>query len=84
MVKKTKKENSKEPFDKDIHSTLDILNEMVNNKSENIKRGEQQCESIKGRIAELREKINKHLDYLEEKLCQERHQLESGKIKCGN
>ncbi|XP_071160484.1 uncharacterized protein [Mytilus edulis] len=68
VVDVTKIDNSKESLDKDICSTLNILNKMVNDKSENISRGEQQCDNIKGGIAEFRMKINKHLDHLEAKL----------------
>ncbi|VDI02630.1 Hypothetical predicted protein [Mytilus galloprovincialis] len=71
VVEKTKIEKFKESLDKDIRSTLDNLNKMVQNKSGNIKREEQQYESIKETIAIFREKINNHLDHLEEKLCHE-------------
>ncbi|CAG2255552.1 unnamed protein product [Mytilus edulis] len=71
VVEKTKIEKCKESLDTDIRSTLDILNKMVKNKSGNIKREEQQYESIKETIAIFREKINNHLDHLEEKLCHE-------------
>ncbi|CAC5423273.1 unnamed protein product [Mytilus coruscus] len=71
IVQKTKMEKSKESLDKDINSILDILNRIKTNKSGKIKRGEQQCNSIKGRIAKFRKKINEHLDELEKKLCQE-------------
>ncbi|XP_071135069.1 putative leucine-rich repeat-containing protein DDB_G0290503 [Mytilus edulis] len=71
VVEKTKFEKSKESLDKDINSALHILMKIVNNKSGNIKRGEQQYESIKKTIANYREKINNHLDHLEEKLYHE-------------
>ncbi|VDH89874.1 Hypothetical predicted protein [Mytilus galloprovincialis] len=71
VVEKTKIEKSKESLDKDINSALHILMKIVNNKSGNIKRGEQQYESIKKTIANYREKINNHLDHLEEKLYHE-------------
>ncbi|XP_071161438.1 putative leucine-rich repeat-containing protein DDB_G0290503 [Mytilus edulis] len=71
VVEKTKIEKLKESLDTDIRSTLDILNKMVKNKSGNIKREEQQYESIKETIAIFREKINNHLDHLEDKLCHE-------------
>ncbi|VDI18801.1 Hypothetical predicted protein [Mytilus galloprovincialis] len=74
VVEKTKTEKSKESLDKDINSVIRILNKIVNNKSENIKRGVQQCDSIKGRIAEFKKKINKHLDHLEQKLY---HQIDT-------
>ncbi|XP_076100374.1 uncharacterized protein LOC143069563 [Mytilus galloprovincialis] len=71
VVEKTKIEKFKESLDTDIRSTLDILNKIVENKSGNIKREEQQYESIKETIAKFREKINNHLDHLEEKLFHE-------------
>ncbi|XP_076089879.1 uncharacterized protein LOC143061570 [Mytilus galloprovincialis] len=71
VVEKTKIEKSKESVEKDINSILHLLDKMVNNKSTNIKTGEQQCEGIKKSIHKIREKINKHLDHLEKKLCQE-------------
>ncbi|CAC5418882.1 unnamed protein product [Mytilus coruscus] len=39
VVEKAKIEKSKESLDKDINSTLDILNEMVNNKNKTSKEG---------------------------------------------
>ncbi|CAC5418145.1 TRIM2_3 [Mytilus coruscus] len=71
VVDNTKIEKSKKKIDNDINSTLQILNEIINNKSGNIKRGEQQVDSIKKTIVKYRKKINKHLDDLEKKLCQE-------------
>ncbi|VDI60782.1 Hypothetical predicted protein [Mytilus galloprovincialis] len=71
VVEETKMEKSKESSDKDINSILDILNKIMVNKLENINRGEQQYDSIKGRIAEVRKKMNHHLDKLEKKLCKE-------------
>ncbi|CAC5370162.1 unnamed protein product [Mytilus coruscus] len=71
VVEKTKIEKSKESLDKNINSTLDVLTKMVNNKSGNIKRGEQQCGSIKERIAKFRNQINKHLDQLKKNFYQE-------------
>ncbi|CAC5403579.1 TRIM2_3 [Mytilus coruscus] len=44
---------------------------MVNKKSSNIKKGEQQHTHINESINKIREEINKHLDYLEKKLCKE-------------
>ncbi|CAG2238013.1 unnamed protein product [Mytilus edulis] len=43
----------------------------MSNKSGNIQRGEEQVDSIKETIGKYRKKINKHLDDLEKKLCQE-------------
>ncbi|XP_063415639.1 uncharacterized protein LOC134697350 [Mytilus trossulus] len=75
VVEKTKIQQSKESVDKDINSILHLLDGMVNNKSTNIKTGEQQCEGIKNSIHKIREKMNKHLDHLEKKLCQETDKL---------
>ncbi|CAG2219792.1 unnamed protein product [Mytilus edulis] len=71
VVDNTKIEKSTKKIDNDINSTLHILNEIINNKSGNIKRGEEQVDSIKETIGKYRKKINKHLDDLEKKLCQE-------------
>ncbi|XP_052104012.1 transcription intermediary factor 1-alpha-like [Mytilus californianus] len=71
VVDNTKIEKSQKKIDNDINSTLHILKEIMNNKSENMIRGEQQVNSIKKTIAKYRKKINKHLDDLEKKLCQE-------------
>lgn len=71
IVEETKMEKSKQHLEKDINSILDILNKMLINKSGNIKRGEQQCDSVKDRIVEFRNEINEHLDNLEKKLCKE-------------
>ncbi|XP_076089715.1 uncharacterized protein LOC143060389 [Mytilus galloprovincialis] len=71
VVEKTKIDETKESVEKDINSILHLLDKMVNNKSTNIKTEEQQCEGIKKSIHKIREKMNKHLDHLEKKLCQE-------------
>ncbi|CAG2189114.1 unnamed protein product [Mytilus edulis] len=44
---------------------------MGNEKTSNIKKGDQQCENIKEPISKFREEINKHLDHLEKKLYKE-------------
>ncbi|CAG2194092.1 TRIM56 [Mytilus edulis] len=75
VVEKTKIEKSKESVEKEIYSILHVLDKMVNNKSINIQTGEQQCENIKKSFHKIREKINKHLDHLEKKLCQETDNL---------
>ncbi|XP_071150768.1 uncharacterized protein [Mytilus edulis] len=75
VVEKTKIQKSKESVEKDINSILHLLDKVVNNKSTNIKTGEQQCEGIKKSFHKIREKINKHLDHLEKKLCQETNDL---------
>ncbi|CAG2250382.1 unnamed protein product [Mytilus edulis] len=69
VVDKTKIENSKESVETNINSILNLLGTLINNKS--IKRGENQCVSIKQSIKVIRQEINKHLDHLEKKLCQE-------------
>ncbi|CAC5401142.1 unnamed protein product [Mytilus coruscus] len=71
VVEKTKIEETKESVDKDTNSILHLLDKMVNNKSTNIKTGEQKCEDIKKSIVKIRNQMNKHLDHLEKKLCQE-------------
>ncbi|CAG2256983.1 unnamed protein product [Mytilus edulis] len=71
VVDNTKIEKSTKKIDMDINSTLQILNEIMSNKSINIQRGEEQVDSIKETIGNYRKKINKHLDDLEKKLCQE-------------
>ncbi|XP_052093235.1 uncharacterized protein LOC127729455 [Mytilus californianus] len=71
VVEKTKINKSIESVEKDINSITHFLEKLVKNKSGNLKRGEQQCETIKQSISEIRNEINKHLDNLEEKLCKE-------------
>ncbi|CAG2239334.1 unnamed protein product [Mytilus edulis] len=71
VVEKTKIEKSKESVEKDINSITHFLDKLVNNKSGNLKRGEQQYETIKQSVSKIRNEINKHLDHLEEKLCKE-------------
>ncbi|CAG2237383.1 unnamed protein product [Mytilus edulis] len=71
VVEKTKIEKSKESVEKDINSVLQLLGKVVNNKSQNIKRGEQEYESIKEFIVKIRNEIDKHLIHLEKKICNE-------------
>ncbi|XP_052059331.1 uncharacterized protein LOC127699992 [Mytilus californianus] len=71
VVEKTKIEKSKESVEKDINSILSFLETLINKKSKNIKSGENQIGSIKKSIKGIRQEINKHLDHLEKKLCQE-------------
>ncbi|CAG2246168.1 unnamed protein product [Mytilus edulis] len=71
IVEKTKIEKSKESVEKDINSILQLLGKIVNNKSQNIKRGEQEYKSIKEFIVKIRNEIDKHLTHLEKKICQE-------------
>ncbi|XP_063420867.1 uncharacterized protein LOC134706088 [Mytilus trossulus] len=73
VVEKTKTEKWQESVEKGIISITNFLDEMVNNKSENIRRGEKQSESIKKSVSQIRNEINKYLDNLEEKLCKEVH-----------
>ncbi|VDI38369.1 Hypothetical predicted protein [Mytilus galloprovincialis] len=75
VAEKTKLQKSKESVEKDINSILHLLDKMVNNKSTNIQTGEQQCEDIQKSFHKIREKINKHLDRLEKKFCQETDKL---------
>ncbi|XP_063418753.1 uncharacterized protein LOC134701535 isoform X1 [Mytilus trossulus] len=71
IVAKTKIENSKESVEKEINSILQLLGKIVNNKSQNIKRGEQEYESIKEFIVKICNEIDKHLTHLEKKIYQE-------------
>ncbi|CAG2190550.1 unnamed protein product [Mytilus edulis] len=71
VVEKTKIEKSKVTVEKDINHFLSILDQLVTSKSKNIKTGENHCIGVKKSINEIRKEINKHLDHLEEKLCQE-------------
>ncbi|XP_063396739.1 uncharacterized protein LOC134681180 [Mytilus trossulus] len=71
VVEKTKIEKSKESVEKEINSILQLLGKIVNNKSQNIKRGEQEYESIKEFIVKIRNEIDKHLTHLEKKIYQE-------------
>ncbi|CAG2254801.1 unnamed protein product [Mytilus edulis] len=71
VVEKTKIEKSKESVEKEINSILQLLGKIENNKSQNIKRGEQEYESIKEFIVKIRNEIDKHLTHLEKKICSE-------------
>ncbi|XP_076108491.1 uncharacterized protein LOC143076549 [Mytilus galloprovincialis] len=71
VVEKTKIEKSKESVEKEINSVLQLLGKVVNNKSQNIKRGEQEYESIKEFIVKIRSEIDKHLTHLEKKIYQQ-------------
>ncbi|XP_063418756.1 repetitive organellar protein-like isoform X2 [Mytilus trossulus] len=71
IVEKTKIEKSKESVEKEINSILQLLGKIVNNKSQNIKRGEQEYESIKEFIVKIRNEIDEHLTHLEKKIYQE-------------
>ncbi|XP_071133291.1 uncharacterized protein [Mytilus edulis] len=71
VVEKTKIEHSKETVEKDINYSLSILDQLVTSKLKNIKTGGNHCVGIQKSINAIRKEINKHLDRLEEKLCQE-------------
>ncbi|VDI37425.1 Hypothetical predicted protein [Mytilus galloprovincialis] len=71
VVEKTKIEKSKESVEKEINSILQLLGKIVNDKSQNFKRGEQEYESIKEFIVKIRNEIDKHLTHLEKKICNE-------------
>ncbi|XP_071123337.1 uncharacterized protein [Mytilus edulis] len=71
VVDTTNTEQSKGTIEREISSILSFLDKLVNNKSKNINTGEHQYISIKKSIGEIRKEINKHLDHLEKKLCQE-------------
>ncbi|XP_071128310.1 uncharacterized protein [Mytilus edulis] len=71
VVEKTKIDKSKENVETDINSILSLLEKLINHKSKNIKTGENNYKGIHKSIKVMRQEINKHLDHLEEKLCQE-------------
>ncbi|CAG2236383.1 unnamed protein product [Mytilus edulis] len=71
VVEKTTIENSKVTVEIDINYFLSILDQLVTSKLKNIKTGEDHCIGLQKSINETRKEINKHLDQLEEKLCQE-------------
>ncbi|XP_076076180.1 uncharacterized protein LOC143047110 [Mytilus galloprovincialis] len=71
IVEKTSIENSKKNVETSISSTLLLLDKFVTNKTKNIKTGENQCVSINKSIKGIRQEINKHLDELDKKSCQE-------------
>ncbi|XP_076075673.1 uncharacterized protein LOC143046405 [Mytilus galloprovincialis] len=71
VVEKTKIEKSKENVETDINSILSFLEKLINHKSKNLKTGENNYQGIHKSIKVMRQEINKHLDHLEKKLCQE-------------
>ncbi|VDI58192.1 Hypothetical predicted protein [Mytilus galloprovincialis] len=71
VVEKTKIDKSKENVETDINSILSFLEKLINHKSKNIKTGENNYKGIHKSIKVMRKEINKHLDHLEKKLCQE-------------
>ncbi|XP_071121365.1 uncharacterized protein [Mytilus edulis] len=71
VVETTTIEISKGTVEGDINSILLFLDQLVNNKSKNIRAGEHQYIGIKKSVGEIRREINKHLDHMEKKLCQE-------------
>ncbi|XP_063411920.1 uncharacterized protein LOC134694793 [Mytilus trossulus] len=71
VVEETNIEKSKESAEKDISSILFFLDKLLNTKSKNIKTGEHTYLGIKKYVKEIRKEINKHLDLIENKLCQE-------------
>ncbi|CAC5375234.1 unnamed protein product [Mytilus coruscus] len=71
VVENTKIEKSKEIVERDINYILYFLNRLGRKTSKNIRTGENQNISIKKSIREIRKEIDKHLDHLENKLCQE-------------
>ncbi|VDI59652.1 Hypothetical predicted protein [Mytilus galloprovincialis] len=71
VVEKTKIEKSQENAETDINYFLSILDQLVTSKSKNIKTGENHSIGIRKSFKEIRKEIDKHLDHLEEKLCQE-------------
>ncbi|VDI20644.1 Hypothetical predicted protein [Mytilus galloprovincialis] len=71
VVEKTKIEKSTQSIEKQIDSIKHFLDNLIENKSVNISRGEQENKNIKKLIVNIREKINNYLINLEKKLCNE-------------
>ncbi|XP_052103752.1 uncharacterized protein LOC127737247 [Mytilus californianus] len=71
VVEKIKIEKSTQSVQKQIGSIKHCLDKLINNKSKNIKRCEQEHDNIKELILKIRKDINKHLTHLEKKLCNE-------------
>ncbi|XP_052103750.1 uncharacterized protein LOC127737244 [Mytilus californianus] len=71
VVEKTKIEKSTQSVQKQIDSIKHFLDKLINNKSKNIKRCEQENDNIKELILKICKDINKHLTHLEKKLCNE-------------
>ncbi|CAG2235230.1 unnamed protein product [Mytilus edulis] len=72
VVEKTNIETYKEFVNKNINSILHHLDELTNNKSPNIKLGENQCKDIKESQVEIKKKINTRFDLLEKKVFGEK------------
>ncbi|CAG2202722.1 unnamed protein product [Mytilus edulis] len=70
-VEKTNIEKPLKSVEADIISMMKFLEKLVNTKSKNIKTVEQKYLGIKESVKEIRKEINKQLDNLEIKLCQE-------------
>ncbi|XP_063418298.1 uncharacterized protein LOC134701086 [Mytilus trossulus] len=71
VVEKTKIEKSTQSIVKQIDSIKHFLEKLIENKSINISRGEQENKNIQKLIVDIRTKINSHLISLEKKFCNE-------------
>ncbi|CAC5423888.1 unnamed protein product [Mytilus coruscus] len=70
VVEKVKIEKIQQSVERDINSFSHFLDKILNTKLKNVKTGEHQYINQKS-IEDIRNEINKHLDYLEEKLSQD-------------
>ncbi|XP_076089515.1 uncharacterized protein LOC143059827 [Mytilus galloprovincialis] len=71
VVEKTVIDKSTKCLEKQIKSIQQFLEKLVTDKSKNIRKSEQEYESIQDFIVKIRKKINSHLTNLEKKLCNE-------------
>ncbi|VDI54075.1 Hypothetical predicted protein [Mytilus galloprovincialis] len=71
VVEKTKIEKSTQSIVKQIDFIKHFLDKLIENKSKNINKGEQENNRIQKFILNIREKINNYLINLEKKLCNE-------------
>ncbi|CAG2244416.1 unnamed protein product [Mytilus edulis] len=77
VVGKTKIDTKKESFDKDINSVIYILDEVVSNKTENIKRGEQQYE----KVHQIEQQVHQYQRYVEDHEDDERAKIMEIKLE---
>ncbi|VDI59213.1 Hypothetical predicted protein [Mytilus galloprovincialis] len=71
VVEKKNIEKSTQSLEKQMESILHFLDKLINSKSKNISKGEQECESLQEAIVKIRKKVNDDLTQLEEKLRNE-------------
>ncbi|VDI26720.1 Hypothetical predicted protein [Mytilus galloprovincialis] len=71
VVEITKIEESTQSIERQIDSIKHFLEKLIEDKSINIRRGEQENKNIQKLIINIRKKINNHLINLEKKFCSE-------------